>query len=216
MRVAQSGRRRRPVSSRRPRAQDRSQPSAAPATGARRRRTMARWASTWAAALGERLAVHVRWQQRLDLATLGHSMRLGGSPGSYVSLRRCPIISNALHARRRVPARSRSCSCRRPREMRDITVPIGIARASAISWYERLFDVAQPDRVAELFGQRIQRRLQFRAEAGPQQQGFRALRADAAVQRGALIGVARPRRSRTPPGSEPDRGAGCARCYAGS
>ncbi len=59
--------------------------------------------------------------------------------------------------------------------MRDITVPTGIVQDLGNLLVRQLLDVAQPDRLAERFGQRVERRLQFRVELGAQQQRLRAL-----------------------------------------
>ena len=60
-------------------------------------------------------------------------------------------------------------ACRRPREIRDITVPIGTSSIAGDLGVRKLLDVAQPHRLTERLGQRVERRLQVRVERRPRQ-----------------------------------------------
>jgi hypothetical protein len=78
-----------------------------------------------------RAAVHVRRKQRFNISTLSHdSHRTSGTLASWHLVTHLDAALALPSARDCV---NRSCSIRRPREIRDITVPIGTSRIRAIS-----------------------------------------------------------------------------------
>ena len=108
-------------------------------------------------------------------STYGAS-RSSSSPQVRISSAMLPSQLRRFAAVRPRRACSPSDSARRPREIRDITVPIGTSSTLAISAYDQFLDVAQPDRLAERVGQRVERRLQVRVERGAGQDLLRRLR----------------------------------------
>ena len=137
------------------------------ATRSRHGGQRSRCASTDARVARRGLAVDVGREQRIELAALTHRA------SHHVRFLLCsPPDSTCLDsgAASVAPVASRSYSARRPREIRDITVPIGTSRTSGDFRVRQLLHVAQPDRLPERVRQRVERRLQVGVERRAGQQ----------------------------------------------
>ena len=127
-------------------------------------------------------------EQRFEVPALS-SWSVTSHPPSDVAVGSfTPIAARAADAAPRLAPAARN-SIRRPREIRDITVPIGTSSDAGDLGVRELLDVAQPDRLAKRVGQRVERRLQVDVERRPRQQLLRRPLV-AGLVRGLLHGFA--------------------------